>query len=74
MTELNTHYSLVKFWRADNGNGLREHHLIGAVGMQIHTRQKGCLRGMGLQNKQQIVVISYTCISTFFYNLLQILG
>lgn len=40
--------SLVKFRRADNGNGLREHHLIGAVGMQIHTRQKGCLRGMGV--------------------------
>lgn len=41
-------HSLVELGWADDGNGLRQHHLVGAVGVEVHTGQEGRLRGVSL--------------------------
>lgn len=35
--------------------------------MQVHTGQKGCLCGMGLQNKQQTFVSIIAIMSIFYF-------
>lgn len=44
--------SLVVFGRADDGDGFRQHELVGAVCMQVNTGQEGRLGGVGLRAEE----------------------
>lgn len=44
---------LVELRRANNGDGLWEHHLIGTVRVKVHAGQEGRLCGMSLEEKVQ---------------------
>ena len=43
--------SLVELGRADDGDCLRQHHLVGAVCVEVDAGQKGRLGGVGLGKK-----------------------
>lgn len=45
--------SLLELGRANDGYGLRQHHLVGAVRVQVNTGEKGSLGGMRLQRKSK---------------------
>ena len=45
---------LVVLGGADDGHGLREHQLVGQVGVQVHRAQEGCLAGVGVDLKIRI--------------------
>lgn len=36
-----------------DGNGFRQHELVGAVGVKVHTGQERCLRGVGMNPSQR---------------------
>lgn len=40
--------SLLKLGGTDDGYGFRQHHLVGAVRVQVNTGEEGGLGGMGL--------------------------
>lgn len=42
--------SLIELRRADDSNGLRQHHLVGAVRVEVDAGQEGCLCGVSLGN------------------------
>lgn len=42
---------LLVFWRTHNSNGLWQHHLVGAVRVQVNAGEEGCLRGVSLKRK-----------------------
>lgn len=44
--------SLIKLRRADDGDGLRQHHLVGAVCVEVDAGQEGRLCGVSLGNTQ----------------------
>lgn len=46
--------SLVELGRADDGDGLRQHHLVGAVCVEVDTGQEGRLCGVSLQHTEYI--------------------
>ena len=44
---------LLEFWGTDNGYGLWQHHLVGAVSVEVNTGEEGCLRGMSLRREKK---------------------
>lgn len=54
------HPRIVVLGRADDGDGFRQHELVGAVCMQVYTGQEGRLGGVGMdpaQSQQTVVVL-----------------
>lgn len=48
--------SVFMLWGTHNGNSLRQHKLIGAVSVKIHTGQERSLRGVCLQMGKKSLV------------------
>ena len=44
--------SFLEFGGTDNGYGLWQHHLVGAVSVEVNTGEEGCLRGMSMNPAQ----------------------
>lgn len=44
-------YLLLVFRRTHNSNGLWQHHLVGAVRVQVDAGEEGCLRGVSLKHR-----------------------
>lgn len=42
---------LVEFGRADDGDGFRQHQLVGAVSVKINAGEEGCLSRVSLEIK-----------------------
>lgn len=61
--------SLVELGRADDSNGLWQHHLIGAVCVEVDAGQKGCLCGVSLETHTSV----YFHMHTVCFNLKTIL-
>ena len=47
---------LLEFGGTDNGYGLWQHHLVGAVSVEVNTGEEGCLRGMSLRREKKAPV------------------
>lgn len=52
---------LVEFGRADNGDGLRQHHLVWAVGVQVNAGQEGGLSRVRLWSRSDLSHIWENC-------------
>ena len=47
---------LVVFGCTHNGDGLRQHELVGAVCVEVHTGQERCLGGVGLEPGRETII------------------
>lgn len=59
---------LVEFGRADDGDGLWQHHLVWAVSVQVNAGQEGRLSGVSLWGESQRLYDKDNCMHPLYYN------